>query len=184
MGWLHGNSAENNAGKSRGLIGSVNHRYLINCLWRCNYFTFDTSNLWRYLKTTKSSVRHSHPRLRFPPLSLFNLFLRYISGSDSILCEDDNDNEIEVDAKLEEETRDEERQKKPSKTSSSQSTKELATPILSVYHASGYRTVLSAIPSTFGLKIRNDTEVLSQTLTSSNTDIFLLILRLLVVFSN
>jgi len=112
---------------------------------RCNYFTYDTSNLWCYLKTTKSSVRHSHPR--------------YISGSNSILCEDDNDNEIEVDAKLEEETQDEERQKKPSKTSSSPTTKELATPILSVYHASGYRTVLSAIPSTFGLKIHNDTEI-------------------------
>ena len=33
------------------------------------------------------------------------------------------------------------------------------TPILSVYHDSGYRTVLTALPATFGMKIDNKTEV-------------------------
>ena len=33
------------------------------------------------------------------------------------------------------------------------------TPILSVYHDSGYRTVLTALPATFGMKIDNETEV-------------------------
>ena len=36
---------------------------------------------------------------------------------------------------------------------------DLLTPILSVYHENGYRTVLTAIPATFGLTIKNDTEV-------------------------
>ena len=33
------------------------------------------------------------------------------------------------------------------------------TPILSVYHKNGYRTVLTALPATFGAEITNETEV-------------------------
>ena len=36
------------------------------------------------------------------------------------------------------------------------------TPILSVYHKTGARTVLTALPATFGMQIKNDTEVESE----------------------
>ena len=35
-------------------------------------------------------------------------------------------------------------------------------PILSVYHKTGARTVLTALPATFGMQIENDTEVESE----------------------
>jgi len=108
---------------------------------RCHYFTFDTQNNWCYMKTDRNQ--------------LFKQGNRYISGSGSILCESDDENEIEDDKEQSEniteynsDTVEEDRSSPP-----------LSTPILSVYHQNGYRTVLTAIPASFGLSIQNDTEL-------------------------
>ena len=71
---------------------------------------------------------------------------RYTSGSDNVLCQPEEDNEIEDD---------EERSARASFPSASSSN----VPIVSVLHDTGYRTVLTALPATFGLRIQNDTEV-------------------------
>ena len=71
---------------------------------------------------------------------------RYTSGSDNVLCQPQEDNEIEDD---------EERSARASFPSSSANV-----PIVSVHHDTGYRTVLTALPATFGLRIQNDTEVM------------------------
>ena len=72
---------------------------------------------------------------------------RYTSGSDNVLCQPEEDNEIEDD--------DVERSARASFPSSSANV-----PIVSVHHDTGYRTVLTALPATFGLRIQNDTEVI------------------------
>ena len=71
---------------------------------------------------------------------------RYTSGSDNVLCQPEEDNEIEDD---------EERSARASFPSSSANV-----PIVSVHHDTGYTTVLTALPATFGLRIQNDTEVI------------------------
>ena len=73
---------------------------------------------------------------------------RYTSGSDNVLCQPEEDNEIEDD--------EEERSARASFPSSSSAN----VPIVSVHHDTGYRTVLTALPATFGLRIQNDTEVM------------------------
>ena len=73
---------------------------------------------------------------------------RYTSGSDNVLCQPEEDNEIEDD---------EERSARASFPSSTSSSSNV--PIVSVLHDTGYRTVLTALPATFGLRIQNDTEV-------------------------
>jgi len=117
---------------------------------RCHYFTFDKNNLWCYLKSNKISrgvKQGGHSR--------------YISGSENILCESDDENEIEVDTKVLDTstTEDTSETAKEESRSTAKGDTELLTPILSVYHENGYRTVLTAIPSTFGLEIKNDTEI-------------------------
>ena len=73
---------------------------------------------------------------------------RYTSGSDNVLCQPEEDNEIEDD---------EERSARASFPSAASSSSNV--PIVSVLHDTGYRTVLTALPATFGLTIQNDTEV-------------------------
>ena len=73
---------------------------------------------------------------------------RYTSGSDNVLCQPEEDNEIEDD---------EERSARASFPSAASSSSNV--PIVSVLHDTGYRTVLTALPATFGLRIQNDTEV-------------------------
>ena len=97
---------------------------------------------------------------------------RYVSGSENILCQSDDENEIEVDTKLNEVDNTEDagvtsvtgvtsdtNTNEEENLSTLESSSELSTPILSVYHENGYRTVLTAIPASFGLTIDNDTEV-------------------------
>jgi len=118
----------------------------------CYYWTFDGNNKWCYLKSDKNRSR-----------TLKNN--RYTSGLDSILClQLDETNEIidtehesddEVDDGIETtESVESDRSARVSSFSSSS-----RTPILSVYHESGYRTVLTALPATFGMKIDNETEI-------------------------
>lgn len=117
---------------------------------RCHYFTFDKVNSWCFLKSKKNSRGNQEGSSS-----------RYISGSENILCQSDVENEIEVDTKVSEpETTEESSETTEEENRSRQeSSSELLTPILSVYHTNGYRTVLTAIPSTFGLTIQNDTEI-------------------------
>jgi len=118
---------------------------------RCHYFTFDKENSWCYLKTSKTS-RGVKEGGGTP---------RYISGSENILCQSDDENEVEVDEKvLDQEISDDSNvNNKEENRSKGEESGDLLTPILSVYHENGYRTVLTAIPATFGLTIKNDTEV-------------------------
>ena len=92
---------------------------------------------------------------------LISLYNRYISGSENILCQSDDENEVEVDEKvLDQEISDDNSvNNKEESRSKGEESADLLTPILSVYHENGYRTVLTAIPATFGLTIKNDTEV-------------------------
>lgn len=117
---------------------------------RCHYFTFDKENLWCYLKSDKRGVREGGGKSS-----------RYISGSENTLCQSDDENEVEVDDKLMEPEITETNSDKNNVDDISKVAEkdESMTPILSVYHENGYRTVLTAIPSTFGMEIKNDTEV-------------------------
>ena len=102
---------------------------------QCHYWTWDKENLWCYLKTDKG-----HRAIRDK---------RYVSGSDNKLC-DEEENEI----KDEESEREEKKEFSSARWSS-----DGHTPIVSVYHKTGYRTVLTALPASFGLQIQNETEV-------------------------
>ena len=69
-----------------------------------------------------------------------------MSGSDNRLCDEMELEENEIN----DESSDREERKGFSASH---------TPIVSVYHKTGYRTVLSALPASFGLQIQNETEV-------------------------
>lgn len=118
---------------------------------RCHYFTFDKENSWCYLKTSKRPRGVKEGRGK----------QRYVSGSENSLCQSDDENEVEVDKKvLDQEISDDNGGNyKEENGSKGEESVDLLTPILSVYHENGYRTVLTAIPATFGLTIKNDTEV-------------------------
>jgi len=107
---------------------------------QCYYWTWDKDNLWCYLKSDKGqrAIRDK----------------RYVSGSDNKLC----DEEEEV---KENEIQDEEESEREEKKefSSARWSSDRHTPIVSVYHKTGYRTVLTALPASFGLQIQNETEV-------------------------
>ena len=100
---------------------------------QCRYWTWDKENLWCYLKTDKGQRTIKDER--------------YVSGSDNKLCEkEENEEENEIkDVETEREER--------------KGFRVGHTPIVSVYHKTGYRTVLTALPASFGLQILNETEV-------------------------
>ena len=113
---------------------------------QCHYWTFDSDNQWCYLKSEKGSKILKDNR--------------YTSGIDNPLCQSVEDNEIvnvvteshitksvTTSASVESDDRSETLAVRP------------VTPILSIYHDTGYRTVLTALPATFGLTIDNQTEV-------------------------
>lgn len=99
---------------------------------QCRYWTWDKENLWCYLKTDKGQRDIKDER--------------YVSGSDNKLCDSEEDEENEI--------KDKESEREERKGFSVGHT-----PIVSVYHKTGYRTVLTALPATFGLQIQNETEV-------------------------
>lgn len=133
---------------------------------KCFYFTYDKKNEWCYLKFTKKVTdRDATPR--------------FISGSQSLLCQKDEDNEINdekethrtevgqaitevssdtsTDQLLEESRNNEEATKSDERKSDK---KEVSgTPIISIYHDNGSRTVLTAIPASFGMVIKNTTKL-------------------------
>ena len=100
---------------------------------QCQYWTWDKENLWCYLKTDKGQRTIKDER--------------YVSGSDNKLC-DEEENEEENEIKDVENEREERKGFRLGHT-----------PIVSVYHKTGYRTVLTALPASFGLQILNETEV-------------------------
>jgi len=116
----------------------------------CFYWTFDSNNKWCYLKSDKNRSG-----------TLKNN--RYTSGLDSVLClqleetneiDDEHENDEGNDGIETTESVESDRTARVTSFSSSS-----RTPILSVYHDSGYRTVLTALPATFGMKIDNKTEI-------------------------
>ena len=102
---------------------------------QCLYWTWDKENLWCYLKSDKGqrAIRDE----------------RYVSGSDNELCDEEELKENEI---KDQEIEREEKKGFGARWSSH-------TPIVSVYHKTGYRTVLTALPASFGLQIQNETEV-------------------------
>ena len=98
----------------------------------CRYFTFDTQANWCYLKSDKN------PRAVSEQAGT----MKYISGSASLLCQSQLENEISQ----------EEEPVQPVQPVRS-------SPILSVYDQQGDRTVLAALPATFGASIERDAQV-------------------------
>ena len=105
---------------------------------QCYYWTWDQENLWCYLKSDKGqrAIRDK----------------RYVSGSDNKLCDEEEVKENQIQDEEESE-----REEKKEFSNARWSTGH--TPIVSVYHKTGYRTVLTALPASFGLQIQNETEV-------------------------
>ena len=119
-------------------VGSVQHcRALCREEDNCRYFTFDTEAKWCYLKSHKNARADSEAAGQAGNT-------KYISGSDSRLCQSQLENEIS----------DEELSVHPV-----QSAPVRSSPILSVYDQQGDRTVLAALPATFGASIDRETEV-------------------------
>lgn len=137
---------------------------------RCLYFTYDKKNEWCYLKHSKKTTESNKKDSRF------------ISGSQSLLCENEEENEVDTDTDVKIDTTEDQQtytdttressekpdfpekprnkpresessSKKPPKRNSSR------TPIVSIYHDDGSRTVLTAIPASFGMIISNTTKV-------------------------
>jgi len=102
---------------------------------QCRYWTWDKENFWCYLKSDKGqrAIRDE----------------RYVSGSDNELCDEEEVKENEI--------KDEENEREEKKGFGARLSSH--TPIVSVYHKTGYRTVLTALPASFGLQIQNETEV-------------------------
>jgi len=121
-----------NAVPSYGVQSVAQCRQQCRDQFKCLYWTWDKENLWCYLKTDKGEkvIREE----------------RYVSGSDNRLCDEMELEENEIN----DESSDREERKGFSASH---------TPIVSVYHKTGYRTVLSALPASFGLQIQNETEV-------------------------
>jgi len=110
---------------------------------RCQYFTYDSENKWCYLKTNKNTNKFQD--------------VRYTSGSSNVLCQSEEENEVDSnDVKNQDNGEIERRDARSSFMSGS------GTPILSVYHKTGARTVLTALPATFGMQIKNETEITGQ----------------------
>ena len=103
----------------------------------CRYFTFDSEANWCYLKSDKNPRAVSEEAGRAGNR-------KYISGSGSLLCQSQLENEIS-----QEEAPVQPVQPVPARSS----------PVLSVYDEQGDRTVLAALPATFGASIERDTQV-------------------------
>ena len=117
-------------------VASVQHcRRLCREEERCRYFTFDTEANWCYLKSGKN------PRADRSQAGSS----KYISGSSSRHCQSQLENEIFSQEELPVQPA------VPARESS---------PILSVYDEQGDRTVLAALPATFGASIDSETEVI------------------------
>ena len=101
---------------------------------KCKYFTFDTEANWCYLKSDKN------PRA----LSDQTGKTKYISGSNSLKCQTEQDNEI-IDL--------------PASPPPPPPPPTRSSPVLSVYDKDGARAVLRALPATFGKLLDNQTEV-------------------------
>ena len=105
---------------------------------QCRYWTWDRENLWCYLKTDKGRKALKNER--------------YVTGSDNKLCDG-----VAGVAVAENEIKDEKESEKGEERKGFSAGSH--TPIVSVYHRTGYRTVLTALPASFGLQIQNETEV-------------------------
>ena len=117
-------------------VASVQHcKRLCREEERCRYFTFDTEANWCYLKSGKN------PRADRSQAGSS----KYISGSSSRHCQSQLENEIFSQEELPVQPA------VPARESS---------PILSVYDEQGDRTVLAALPATFGASIDSETEVI------------------------
>jgi len=153
---------------------------------RCNFFTYDSENSWCYLKSAKTSPglkSEGDKRYTSGPKS------DECQSDEENEIEDNKDEIILIEenraakalAKVErnstanvttsENTTSSEIEKKTTETSEksdkietnqSKSDEKPRVPILSVFHDDGSRTVLTALPATFGLKLRNDTKVTGQ----------------------
>ena len=111
-------------------------------IFSCKYFTYDSENKWCYLKTQRNSNQFQD--------------VRYTSGSSNVLCQSEEENEVDSnDVENQDNAELERRDARSSFISGS------GTPILSVYHKTGARTVLTALPATFGMQIKNETEVMN-----------------------
>ena len=114
-------------------VASVQHcRALCREEKDCRYFTFDTENKWCYLKSEKN------PRAVSEDAGQSGAG-KYISGSGSPRCQSHLENEI----------------------SEQEVPVQPAKPILSVYDEQGDRTVLAALPATFGATIDRESQVMS-----------------------
>ena len=121
-------------------VASVQHcRALCREEKKCRYFTFDTENNWCYLKSEKNSRAVSEEAGQSGSR-------KYISGSGSPHCQSHLENEIS-----EQEVPVQPVQPAPARSS----------PILSVYDEQGDRTVLAALPATFGATIDRESQVMS-----------------------
>ena len=103
----------------------------------CRYFTFDTQANWCYLKSDKN------PRGDRSQAGSS----KYISGSVSRHCQSELENEIFSQEEL------------PVQPVQPAAPARESSPILSVYDEQGDRTVLAALPATFGASIDSETEV-------------------------
>jgi len=121
-------------------------RALCHATQSCNYFTYDASEKWCYLKHKKNKTLQE-PK-NGPYLS------RFISGTKS--CLEDEENEIEEIKSLEKEKGEAQEYKK---SKSERRSEHSGVPLLSIQHPGGYRTVLSTLPATFGMKIHPDTKI-------------------------
>ena len=104
----------------------------------CRYFTFDTQANWCYLKSDKNPRTVSEEAGQAGNT-------KYISGSSSLLCQSQVENEIS-----QEEDPVQPVQPVPARSS----------PVLSVYDEQGDRTVLAALPATFGASVERETQVI------------------------
>ena len=118
-------------------VATVGHcRSLCRQEERCRYFTLDTETNWCYLKSEKNPRALSDEAGK----------TKYISGSGSPQCQTEEDNEISDSPSAPPPP-------PPPPPSGRWS------PVLSVYDQQGDRTVLAALPATFGKSVDNKTEV-------------------------